>query len=454
MPLSTHFIRHWQQQFPQVNKADTRLLLAVSGGVDSSVLVDLVRSAGFAFSIAHMNFRLRGQESERDEIFVRTLAGSYGCEALVKQVDSAGFAEANGLSIQEAARMLRYNWFREILDAWKVQHPGLNHYLVTAHHADDAIETMLMHFFRGTGIAGMTGIPAFQKERQIIRPLLAFRKTELLAYAGEHRIAFVEDSSNAKDDYTRNFFRNQLLPQLRQVFPQVESNLLHDMERFSGVAVIYQAAIAQQLKKMVEQRNGEWHIPVLKWKKVLHLPTLTWEIIKPYGFHATQTPEVIRLLDAANGSYIQSSTHRIIRNRSWMIITTLATETAGHIPIGDTADTVRFDNGLLRIRHLSSLPAVVSADASEAFIDERDIVYPLVLRKWKQGDYFYPLGMQKKKKISRFLIDLKLSKTEKEKTWVLESDKKILWIVGRRIDNRFRLSDRTQTLLHITVTAR
>jgi tRNA(Ile)-lysidine synthase len=457
MNLLQQFQQNWQKHFCHLSTGNCQLLLAVSGGVDSVVLVDLVHKAGFNYEIAHCNFQLRGEESERDEKFVRSLGEKYGKEVLVKRFDTQNYSTENKLSIQEAARDLRYAWFREIVDRWKMTNDSVNagsvnrhlpsdNFILTAHHADDNMETLLMHFFRGTGIQGMMGIQPIVAQRKLIRPLLSFRKKELLEYATEEGLSFVEDSSNASDKYTRNFFRNQLLPQIKEVFPQVEENLLNNIERFHEVADLYRESIDLHKHKLLEQKGNEWHVPVLKWKKAKPLHTITWELIRQFGFHAAQTEEVIKLLDADNGSYQSSSTHRIIRNRNWMIISPNATETAQHVLIEENDRRVIFEGGSLVIQHTTFK---IQNNPNEAFLNFDEISFPLLLRKYKTGDYFYPLGMKKKKKISRFLIDLKLSKTEKEKVWVLESNKKILWLIGYRIDDRFRITDQTKKTLHI-----
>ena len=459
MDLVQKFQTHWQKQFGHLSSANCQLLLAVSGGVDSVVLVDLVARSGFSFEIAHCNFQLRGSESERDEQFVNSLGRKYGKDILLKRFDTKEYASEKKIAIQEAARDLRYAWFKEVVDSWEItddrrlsmvngQWPMVN-CIVTAHHADDNIETLLMHFFRGTGILGMTGIQPELIARKLIRPLLRFRKSELLEYAESNGLDFAEDSSNASDKYTRNFFRNQLLPQIKEVFPQVEENLLHNIERFDEVAVLYQQSVNMHISKLVEQKGDEVFIPVLKWKKINPLHTITWELIKPYGFHAAQTDEIIKLLDAENGSYQASATHRIIKNRNWMIISPNAGEVSQHIMIEAGEKNIVFSNGSLELSAVRYETSALNDLASEAFLTIDDIQFPLLLRKWKTGDYFYPLGMQKKKKLSKFLIDLKLSKTEKEKVWVLESNKKILWVIGYRIDNRFRITDQTKNMLHI-----
>ena len=454
MNLSERFTDHWQKQFCHLTSHNCQLLLAVSGGVDSVALVDLIDKAGFPYQIAHCNFQLRGEESERDEQFVRSLGAKYGKAVLVKRVDTKEYAANHKCAIQEAARDLRYAWFAEIVAGLHLStHDSLlttHVYTVTAHHADDNIETMLMQFFRGTGIQGLTGIQPMLKERKLIRPLLTFRKTELLEYAEANGLGFVEDSSNASDKYTRNFFRNQLIPQIKEVFPQVEENLLHNIQRFSEVAALYDQSVKQQLEKLVEQKGNEYYVPVLKWKKATPLHTITWELIKPYGFSAAQTNEVIKLLDAENGSHIASPTHRIIRNRNWMIISPNTTEIAQHVIIETGEGKVLFENGVLEMRMIHNSEFRIMNSEWEASIDLKNIKFPLLLRKCKTGDYFYPLGMQKKKKISRFLIDLKLSKTEKEKVWVLESNQKIVWVIGYRIDNRFKITEQTNKALQLS----
>jgi tRNA(Ile)-lysidine synthase len=462
MDLLQKFKRNWQTQFCHLSPVNCEFLLAVSGGLDSVVLVDLIHRAGFQYHIAHGNFQLRGDESERDEKFVRSLGEKYGKEVLVKKFDTKAYASENKISIQEAARDIRYTWFKQVIDSWRITKnqsadtcvPSPGNYILTAHHADDNVETLLMHFFRGTGIQGLTGIQPLSEKRQLIRPLLVFRKKELLDYANERELDFVEDSSNASDKYTRNFFRNQLLPQIKEVFPQVEDNLLKNIERFGEATELYRQSVNTHKNKLLEQKGNEWHIPVLKWKSVQPLHSITWELIKTFGFHAAQTDQVIKLLDAENGSYQSSGTHRIIRNRKWMIISPNSTETAQHIVIEEDDKRIAFENGALQMQMLLN-----SADDGiqfnnqdpngEAFLHADEIVFPLLLRKWKTGDYFYPLGMQKKKKIGKFLIDMKLAKTEKEKVWVLESNQKIIWVIGYRIDNRFRITDQTKQLLHI-----
>ncbi|MEI7735839.1 MAG: tRNA lysidine(34) synthetase TilS, partial [Ferruginibacter sp.] len=301
-----------------------KLLLAVSGGVDSVVLCELCYQAKLPFAIAHCNFQLRGAESERDEQFVTALAKKYAAELFLNRFDTEKYAAENKLSIQVAARNLRYNWFNEIIDSDSfVDNIGNKKIgkILTAHHADDNVETLLMNFFKGTGINGMKGI--LPKQGRLIRPLLFAYKKDLAEFATANDLSFVEDSSNISDKYTRNYFRNQLIPIIQQVFPKVTENLRDNLERFREIDMIYSEAILQHKEKLLVYKGEEVHIPVLKLKGMRPIATVVYEIIKDYNFTAHQVNDVIGLLESDSGKYINSSTHKIFKNRNWLIINLL-----------------------------------------------------------------------------------------------------------------------------------
>ncbi len=420
-----------------------RLLLAVSGGVDSVVLCELCKQGAYDFVIAHCNFQLRGEESERDEQFVKELAKKYNVEIFVKKLETEKYADQNKISIQVAARKLRYEWFNSIIIEKQIN------WIVTAHHANDNIETVLINLFKGTGISGLRGI--LPKQGKIIRPLLFAKKEELLEFAKENNLDYVEDSSNASDKYTRNYFRNQLIPSIKKVFPHAEDNLLDGIERFRDVETLYQQSIIHHKNNLLEKKGNEIHIPILKLIRSEPLPSLIYEIIKDYGFTSNQTEEVIKLLNSDSGKYIQSTSHRIIQNRKWLIISPIDTAIAENILINETDKAAQFLMGELKIEKLKTGKSQLSTDPSIAHLDADEIKFPLLLRKWKQGDYFYPLGMNKKKKLSRFFIDQKLTLTEKENSWILEMNKMIIWVVGKRIDDRFKITPQTKTVLKISL---
>lgn len=441
MDLLEKFIHNVQQHAGYQNKV--KLLLAVSGGVDSVVLCDLISKVGYNFSIAHCNFQLRGEESDGDESFVRDLAKKYDKEIFVERFETDKVASEKKISIQEAARNLRYGWFSRLAAEEMAV-------ITTAHHADDNIETVVMNFFRGTGLKGLTGMDS---KFPVYRPLLPFRKQEILNYAKEDNLSYREDSSNASNKYTRNFFRNELLPSIKQVFPSVEENILHNIERLNEVEQVYERAIKEQKERLIEPKGNEEHIPILKLQKTFAFRTILWEILRERYFTSGQIDEVIKLMTADNGSYIASEFYRIIKNRKWLIISKRGEDESNTFFVIDPAekDNWHFEKERLLFERIErSTDFKIPTSQNIACLDADKITFPLILRKWKQGDYFYPLGMRKKKKLSRFFIDQKLSRTAKEKVWVLEMNKKIIWVVGLRIDDRHKIEPSTKNVLTIT----
>lgn len=455
MNLQEQFNLYWQQHYGPLSAVHRQLILAVSGGIDSIVLTDLVFNAGFSFSIAHCNFQLREEESNRDEAFVRKLAEKYGVEVHVARFDTLAHAQQNKLGIQEAARELRYQWFESLVENGTMpidrEQPN-NHQrttisvLATAHHADDNVETVLFNIFRGTGISGLHGI--LPKQGCILRPLLFAKREEIISYAKEKKLEWVEDSSNESTKYTRNYIRHEVLPMLKQIFPSVADNISNSIERWREGEELYEQALSIHRKKLCETKGNEVHIPVLKLKRSSPLKTIIFEIIKDFSFTSAQTDDVLSLLESGSGKFVASSTHRIIRNREWLIITPNTTDKAGNILIEAGDKNISFSAGTLNFEEAIQ-PFNYSTLNTIATLDAAEIKFPLLLRRWKQGDYFYPLGMRKKKKVSRFLIDQKIALQEKEKVWVLESNKKIVWIIGHRIDDRFKLRPSTKQVLKI-----
>jgi tRNA(Ile)-lysidine synthase len=424
--------------------AKDSLLIAVSGGVDSVVLCELCKQSGFSFTIAHCNFKLRGEESERDEQFVKELGKKYQVKVFVKQFDTSSYAANKKLSIQVAARDLRYAWFEELITKEKVAD-----YLLTAHHADDNAETVLMNFTRGTGLNGLTGIP--EKSSYIRRPLLSFTRHAIEEFAGHNKLSFVEDSSNQSVKYTRNLFRREIIPLIEKVYPQVKENLNSTIQRFGEIEKLYRFATGELIKKLCKTKGNEAHIPVRQLLSYQNR-ALIFEIISPYEFNEKQVDEVLKLAESESGRFIESpnNTFRIIKHRHWFIISPVHSEESTTIVIEEKDKAVLFSLGNLELstQRMQS-PVGLASSSKVASLDAKGLQFPLLLRKWKQGDYFYPLGMKKKKKLSRFFIDQKLSKPEKEKAWVLEMDKKIIWVVGMRIDERYKVTEKTEKVLKV-----
>ncbi|MFV0606438.1 MAG: tRNA lysidine(34) synthetase TilS [Niabella sp.] len=438
MDLLKKFIAYYSNK-NLFNKKD-RLLLAVSGGVDSVVLCKLCALAKLDFGIAHCNFQLRGDDSNRDEDFVRSLAENMGVPFYTIRFNTKQYAADNNLSTQVSARELRYGWFDEIRDTHQYN------YILTAHHADDNIETVVMNFFRGTGIKGLTGIQPVNG--YIRRPLLFVRRHILEAFLKEQNLSFVQDESNLQNDYTRNYFRNKVLPMVAEVYPEVSDNLLANINRMNDVALLYDEAILKKYQKLVTNKDGCYFISVQLLLQQIAPKTVLYEILKPFNFTAAQLTDISQLLYSDTGKYVLSATHRILKNRKHLII-------APQSAINQTAVIINepggyfFAGGKLTVSAPAKLQ-ILPKHPNTALLDAKSIQYPIILRPWKTGDYFYPLGMQKKKKIARFLIDNKLSMLEKEHVWVLEMNLKIIWVIGHRIDNRFKITPATQKTIQFT----
>ena len=427
------------------------LLLAVSGGLDSVVLCACCRAAGFPFTIAHCNFRLRGEESERDEAFVQAVGLQYGVEVWSKQFDTRELAAAHKLSVETMARELRYQWFHELVGTGTLPNPDAvrPELILTAHHADDNLETVAMHFFRGTGLAGLRGMEP--RQGVLVRPLLFARRAELEAFAKEQGLDFVTDSSNQSVEYTRNFFRHRVVPLVQEVYPGADGNLLGNIARLRDAYTLYRESVDRKTGRLIKRNGDELQIPVEGLRRLPAMPTILYEIIKDCGFSSKQVPEVLALMDSETGRFVKSSTHRVFRNRRWLIVCPLQPDQPGNILVEAPFTHIHFPGGVISAALMAAEGWQPGKGEEEASLDAALLHYPLILRPWKAGDYFYPLGMPKKKKISRFLTDIKCSLTEKEQTWVLvDATGKIAWVTGRRIDHRFRITTATKSIIRLT----
>jgi tRNA(Ile)-lysidine synthase len=328
---------------------------------------------------------------------------------------------------------------------------------LTAHHADDNIETLLMNFCRGTGLYGLGGMPLSSPYSHVCRPLLNIWKEQLIEFAKQNKLEFVEDSSNQLSKYTRNLFRNEIIPLMMKAYPQVKENLNDNIKRFKDIRKLYDISVKDLKKKLYKVKKDEVHIPI-KQLMSYQSRALIFEIIVDFGFTEKQLDDVIRLTESESGKFVQAPTGpmRIIKFRHWLIVSTNKTNHAETIIIEESDKNIHFSSGQLEISVLpNSNPDnyrdQIPDSSNVACLDLKEITFPLILRRWKQADYFYPLGMNKKKKLARFFIDQKLSKTEKEKVWVLEMNKKIIWVIDYRIDERFKITGKTQQVLKLTL---
>jgi tRNA(Ile)-lysidine synthase len=343
---------------------------------------------------------------------------------------------------------LRYDFFRSIISGWK----NGESFILTAHHADDNAETLLMNFSRGTGLHGLTGIPS--RSGQVRRPLLTFSRKQIEQYASENNLSFVEDSSNSSDKYTRNHFRLNVIPSIREVYQTVTDNLNDNARRFLEIERLYDHAVGKIISKISRVRGNEIHIPVKQLMEYRNR-ALIFSIISKYGFSEGQVAEVEKLAQSESGHFINSTDglYRIIRHRHWFVISPANTQQSEFLVIEEPGKKLIHDGREINFDITKTVrldEAIKNKDSHIAFLDAKLIAFPLMMRRWKQGDYFYPLGMKKKKKLARFFIDQKLSKSAKENIWVIEMNRKIIWIVGLRIDDRFKITVSTSSVLKIT----
>ena len=422
------------------NAARQKFLLAVSGGVDSMMMAELFKAAGLKFAIAHCNFGLRGKESDGDEDFVKDYAVKHTAHCFTKRFDTKKYAAKHRVSIQMAARELRYRWLNELREKHKFD------FISIAHNSDDVIETFFINLIRGTGIAGLHGIAA--QHEHIIRPMLPFSRKEIEDYAQTIHLTWREDSSNAGDKYERNKIRHHLIPLLEEIAPHARKAIQHTIENLRGVEHLYLNTIQKELKEITHHKNGESYISIPLLKKTA-LPALyIYEATRPYGFNYIQAKEIAESLDKQSGKRFFSSAHRITKDRNHLIMEVIpakkAPKTYKVTPKTKIISIDSFDINFSTMAVPKGFKPPVSG--LTACLDYGRLKFPLTIRKWKMGDKFHPLGMNKQKKVSDFFIDLKIPVPEKENTLVLVSGNEIAWIIGRRIDNRYKITQATKKL--------
>lgn len=423
------------------NKTD-KLLIAFSGGVDSVVLCDLLTKAGYHFDLAHCNFQLRGTEANDDTSFCETYAKLIHAKCHTIYFNTKNYAVENKLSIQMAARELRYKWFKELIS----EH-GYT-YLLTAHHANDNAETLFVNLTRGTGIKGLQGIP--EKQNNTIRPLLFATKEMIKNYAKKHNIQFREDSSNQEVKYKRNFIRHQIIPELKKLNPILEETLNTSIHYFKQSSQIVTQFCKSKFKDICEENNERLKINISLLLSEPQKETLLFEWLHPKGFKTNQIEQLTTSLSTKNniGKFFESSTHQLAVDRTYLIVKKKTNETnTTEFKINSISDTTHLPIKLVleEIKQTS-----FTNNKNELFISVTDHFFPLTLRKWKTGDKFQPFGMNGFKKLSDYFKDQKLSKFDKEAVWILESNQQIVCIVGYRMDNRFKVTNESNQILKLT----
>ena len=413
-----------------------RILVAASGGLDSMVLLHLLKQLDIEVAVAHCNFQLRGQDSDEDEDFVRIHCDKINVPFFCKRFDTNNYATENKLSIQMAARELRYAWFEELIEG-----KGFTK-LTTAHHFNDSIETMMLNWMRGAGIEGLRGIPV--KRGKVIRPLLFATRDEIISYAADHQITWREDISNQTDDYQRNFIRHQVIPQLKRINISLENTIRESVNKMEDEWAFHLKNVEEWKEKFLIEGGEIIKISKGGFLHPAHGASLLWNSLKAFGFSYGLCKEALDIKDKQSGKQFLSSTHKLVVDREYFIVTPQGNHWN---EISIQIDQAKATLGPWMLDIVPSSDIKASDNPNEAVLDADKLVFPLRWRKWLPGDYFFPLGMTHRKKISDFLIDRKISVGEKDSVTVLESAGEIVWVVGHRIDNRFKLTSSTKRAL-------
>ena len=419
----------------------SRVILAVSGGVDSVVMTELFHRSKFPFAVAHCNFQLRGDESDADEQFVKKLAVKYDVPFFCTHFDTGKSAEVFKLSIQETARKLRYEWFSSLLSTNKYQH------VATAHHLNDSIETFFINLLRGTGISGLRGIQSVLEPSGIIRPLLFAKKTDLEKFAREEKIPFRLDHSNETDLYLRNRIRHHLMPVLLQLNPQFDKVMERTLQNLSFAESIVNETIIQKYLSGFDSADEHsiLTIDMQELKKNKYPLETLLAIVQSFGFNISQAEDIWNA--RTPGKQVFAGAFVLTADRKKII---LSKHPGQSLPLQylKPKDTIfrasDFHLALKSIQRTAKSGYRIPADQHIYTLDKEKLEFPLAIRKWEDGDYFYPLGMKRKKKISDFLTDKKVSRPDKEKTCVLLSGNEIVCVVGHRIDERFKVTEKTK----------
>lgn len=435
--MLTKFQHHIEQNFAQLK--DKKLLLATSGGIDSMVLVHLLHQLNFNITVAHCNFMLREEESNGDENFVRTTCEALKIPFCIQKFDTNQLASDYKLSIQLAARKLRYEWFAELLLDKKLD------YVLTAHHLDDQVETFLIHFARGTGLEGLTGIPA--QNGAVIRPLLPFSRTEIENYAHENNIKWCEDSSNASTKYLRNKLRHNVVPVFKDInegFLEAFQNTLAHLQQAQGLV---NDATMLVYAKVVAKNKHEIKIDVSKLLQYEHYKSYLYQWLKEYNFSSWE--DIYNLVSAQSGKQVFSATHIILKDREHLLVFPKTEKSCvQEYFLSKNQENLKIPLNV----SLSKVDNISVTTNNVIFVNEDKVQFPLTIRKKQEGDFFYPSGMHGKKKLSKYFKDEKYSLIDKENQWLLTSKNEIVWVIGKRADKRFLANESTPNCLKIEIT--
>ena len=421
----------------QLLSGEKPVVVGISGGADSVALLHILVSLGYKCIAAHCNFNLRGDESFRDEQFTIDFTQRLQVPLCKISFETNKYAQENRLSVEMAARELRYRWFEELLNTYDADA------VAVAHHRDDSVETLLINLTRGSGLTGLTGIKP--KNGNVVRPLLCVSREDIYAYIENNGLEYVTDSSNSSDIYTRNFIRLKVIPLLEEINPSVKASLARTANHLYDASLIYNHSV-EEARRVIIQNNR------LSISALLSFPapaTILYEMLKPYGFSRTVCESIFTVLDKDSGKIFYSSTHRLLKDRSDLLIDVLSGEDNRAYLINLEDDNVDLPVELKPEIVVIKEDYQIEKDRKFAYFDFDKLSFPLVLRHWQEGDWFVPFGMKGKKKVSDYFSDKKFSLFDKEKTWLLCSGQDVIWIVGERTDNRYRIEKTTKRVLKL-----
>jgi len=418
-----------------------RIILAVSGGADSMLMLHLFANAGFPVAVAHCNFRLRGAESDGDEQFVSDDCDSHNITFCVKHLNTEEFALQEGISIEMAAREMRYEWFNELL--------GREHYdyLATAHHQDDVIETFLINLSRGSGIRGLSGIQA--TSGKIIRPMLFTNRAEILDYCTRMKLEYRTDSSNQDTVYKRNLIRQEVLPILEQVNPAFRKNALKTIGNLNETAELFQQRISEIRSFVYSEDDLGAMIHIEKLQTLRPQRTILFELIREFGFQIEQIDDILDSMNRESGRKFFSGDYRLVKDREYLLISPFQQKSDQIFYIDEDCSKIQIPIHLSFEKFERTAGFRFSTHLNTVDLDMDMLVFPLILRHWQTGEYFQPLGMQGLKKLSDFFIDEKYSIPDKENAWILASGDQLVWIVGKRMNERFKITPKTTRIIRI-----
>lgn len=414
---------------------DNKILLAISGGKDSVLMLHLFKAIGVNIGVAHCNFNLRGDEAQRDENFVKMLSASLDVPFYLTHFDTKKYAAENKISTQMAARDLRYQWFEE----FRVKY-GYD-LVASAHHQNDTVETMLINLTRGTGISGLHGI--LPKRQHLIRPLLFLNRNEIDEIIDKNHLDFVEDSSNQSTHYTRNKIRLGVIPKLKEINPDLEKTFTENAVRFAEVEAFLNTEVEKLATKILQKKDDGIYIPMDEIVKLNPQRLLLFELLKPYGFTESVVQEILSHLNSLSGTHFFSSTHQAIINRDHLVIAEKNVDSVFNQFIHPSTQNILFGKDEIALSFSSEIKFEV--DHYKAFVNADKLIFPLIVRNWQNGDKFIPLGMRQPKKVSDYFIDEKVPIHLKATTPILVNGSgDIVWIVGMRQDNRYKLTAATK----------